>query len=80
MTRSELEILIKARAAELRTAIAAERGAWLQGLLGMPQEVLAERDGTGHAPNFARVRLSPGTQAGAIVNVTPTQIVEGLLA
>jgi len=72
--------LIKARAAELRTAIAAERSAWLQGLLGMPQEVLAERDGTGHAPNFARVRLSPGTQAGAIVNVTPTRIVEGLLA
>ena len=70
---------IKARAAELRAAVAAERAAWLQGLVGQPQEVLAERDGTGHAPNFARVQLPPGTQAGTIVTVTPTRIVEGLL-
>jgi threonylcarbamoyladenosine tRNA methylthiotransferase MtaB len=71
---------IKSRAAELRAAVAAERAAWLQALLGKPQEVLAERDGTGHAPNFARVQLAPGTQAGLIVTVTPTRIVEGLLA
>ena len=43
-------------------------------------EVLAERDGTGHAPNFARVQLPPGTHAGTLVTVTPTRIVEGLLA
>lgn len=71
---------IKARAAELRRVIAAERAAWLHSLLGRPQQVLAERDGTGHAPNFARVQLAPGTQAGTIVTVTPTRIVEGLLA
>jgi threonylcarbamoyladenosine tRNA methylthiotransferase MtaB len=41
--------------------------------------VLAERDGTGHAPNFARVRLAPETIAGTIVTVTPTQINAGLL-
>lgn len=71
---------VKARAAELRAAVADVRAKWLQSLLGQPQEVLAERDGTGHAPNFARVLLPPGTQAGTIVTVTPTRIVEGLLA
>lgn len=70
---------IKARATELREAIARERAAWLQSLLGQSQQVLAERDGTGHAPNFARVRLAPQTQAGTIVTVTPTKVVEGLL-
>ncbi len=73
-------IAIKARAGELRHAVSEQRSAWLQTLLGKPQEVLAERDGTGHAPNFARVQLAPGTQAGTIVTVTPTRIVEGLLA
>lgn len=72
--------IIKSRAAALRAAVASEQAAWLQTLLGKPQEVLAERDGTGHAPNFARVQLAPGTQAGFIVTVTPTRIVEGLLA
>lgn len=71
---------IKARAADLRAAVAAQRGPWLAGLLGKPLEVLAERDGTGHAPNFARVQVLPGTEAGTIVTITPTRIVEGLLA
>jgi threonylcarbamoyladenosine tRNA methylthiotransferase MtaB len=71
---------IKARAAELRGAIADVRAAWLTTLVGKPLDVLAERDGTGHAPNFARVQLPPGTEAGQIVTVTPTRIVEGLLA
>ncbi len=71
---------IKARAAELRAAMARERQAWLQSLVGQPQDVLAERDGTGHAPNFARVPLSAGTAAGALVTVTPTRLIEGLLA
>ena len=71
---------IKARAAELRAAVAVERAQWLESLIGRELEVLAERDGTGHAPNFARVLLPPGTEAGTIVTVTPTRIVEGLLA
>jgi threonylcarbamoyladenosine tRNA methylthiotransferase MtaB len=71
---------IKTRAAQLRAALADVRARWLTSLVGQPQEVLAERDGTGHAPNFARVRLAPGTEAGTIVTVTPTRIVEGLLA
>ncbi len=71
---------IKSRASELRAAVAGERGNWLQMQLGQPLEILAERDGTGHAPNFARVQLPPGTKAGMIVRMTPTRIVEGLLA
>lgn len=70
---------IKARAAELRGAVAKQRAEWLESLLGQELEVLAERDGTGHAPNFARVQLPSGTQAGTLVTVTPTRIVEGLL-
>ncbi len=72
--------VIRARAAELRAAVAGERNLWLTSVLGTPLSVLAERDGTGHAPNFARVQLPPGTIAGTILTVTPTRIVEGLLA
>ncbi|HVR89502.1 MAG TPA: MiaB/RimO family radical SAM methylthiotransferase [Novosphingobium sp.] len=71
---------IKARAAELRDTVAQQRAQWLATLLGTPLRVLAERDGTGHAENFARVQLAPGTPVGSIVTVTPTRIVEGLLA
>lgn len=70
---------IKARAAALRSAVASQREQWLESLIGKQLEVLAERDGTGHAPNFARVQLPPGIQAGMLVTVTPTRIVEGLL-
>lgn len=71
---------IRARAAQLRAAVAQERARWLATLVGKPLQVLAERDGTGHAPNFARVALPPGTIAGSIVTITPTRIAEGLLA
>ena len=71
---------IKARAAELRAEVAAVRLEWLASLIGQPLSVLAERDGTGHAPNFARVLLPPGTRPGTIVTITPTRIAEGLLA
>jgi threonylcarbamoyladenosine tRNA methylthiotransferase MtaB len=71
---------IKARAAELRATVAEERTRWLNSLLGQPLDVLAERDGTGHAPNFARVELPAGTLPGGIVTITPTRIIEGLLA
>ena len=72
--------LVRARAAELRSDAAAQRASWLATLIGQPQRVLAERDGTGHAENFARVQLAPGTAAGTIVTLTPTRIIEGLLA
>ena len=72
--------VIKQRAAELREAVAHERSEWLRAQLAKPLEVLAERDGTGHAPNFARVQLPEGIQAGQMTEITPTRIVEGLLA
>ena len=72
--------LIRERAAELRAAAEQVRTAWLQEQLGHRLAVLAERDGTGHAENFARVRLAPGIPRGTIVTVTPNRIVEGLLA
>jgi signal recognition particle GTPase len=50
--------VIRARAAQLRGAAAAQRTRWLNAQLGRPHRVLAERDGTGHAENFARVRLA----------------------
>lgn len=72
--------LVRARAAEVRVAVAAERARWLKGLIGQPREVLAERDGTGHSGDFAAYRLPPGTQPGQLVTLTPTCITEGLLA
>ena len=71
---------IKARAADLRAAVAVQRAGWLTAQFGRPLDVLAERDGTGHAPNFARVALPPQTTAGTIVTHIPSKIVEGLLA
>jgi threonylcarbamoyladenosine tRNA methylthiotransferase MtaB len=70
---------VKARAAALRERAAARRAAWLQSLVGESLPVLAERDGTGYAPNYARVALPPGTVAGTIMDVTPTGLREGLL-
>lgn len=70
---------IKERAAELRAEVARVRQTWLRSLVGKPSQVLAERDGTGHAENFARVQLPPGTEPGTILTVTPTCIIEGLL-
>jgi threonylcarbamoyladenosine tRNA methylthiotransferase MtaB len=71
---------IRQRAAELRAAVADVRGAWLVTHIGQPLSVLAERDGTGHAPDFARVAIPAHTAPGTIVTVTPTRIEAGLLA
>jgi threonylcarbamoyladenosine tRNA methylthiotransferase MtaB len=71
---------VKARAAALREAVADQRRHWLAAQVGRPLKVLAERDGTGHAENFARVRLPDGTRPGTIVAVTPSGVTEGLLA
>jgi len=77
--------LIRERAAELRAEGERVRGEWLAGLLGKPLRVLAERDGTGHAENFARVRLGPDSEPGTIVTIIPTHTLpttfdRGLLA
>jgi threonylcarbamoyladenosine tRNA methylthiotransferase MtaB len=71
--------LIKQRAAELRSDVAKRRDAWLNNQVGKPLSVLAERDGTGYAPNFARVDVPEGTIAGTILSLTPTSLDKGLL-
>jgi threonylcarbamoyladenosine tRNA methylthiotransferase MtaB len=70
---------IKRRAAELREAVADVRERWLRSLIGTPLPVLAEADGTGHAGNFARVAVPQGTPRGAILQLTPTGLAEGVL-
>ena len=72
--------VIAERAATLRAAVAETRATWLHSLIGTPLSVLAERDGTGHAANFARAKLPAGTPAGTLIDLTPTHITEGLLA
>lgn len=71
---------VRRRAAELRDAVAEVRERWLRGLIGTPQSVLAETDGTGYAANFARVAVPDGTPRATIVTVTPTRLEEGLLS
>jgi threonylcarbamoyladenosine tRNA methylthiotransferase MtaB len=70
---------IRRRAAELREAIAQTRADWLAGLIGQPLSVLAERGGTGHAQNYAKVRVPESVPAGTLVRVTPARVVEGIL-
>ena len=72
--------VVKARAAALRAAVADQRAAWLGSLIGQRHSVLAERDGTGYAPNYARFRVPPGTPAGTLVDITATRLEEGLLS
>ena len=72
-------VLVRSRAAELRAAVAARRERWLAGHLGTRQAVLAERDGTGHAPDFARFALPADTAPGAIIELTATALTDGLL-
>lgn len=72
--------VIRRRAAELRAQVSAARADWLASLVGKPLCVLAERGGTGHAENFAPVRLGPDARPGTIVTITPRAIEEGLLA
>ena len=71
--------LVKARAAELRARAAACRQNWLEGLVGETLCVLAERDGTGYAPNYARVALPAAARAGETIDITVSGIEEGLL-
>jgi threonylcarbamoyladenosine tRNA methylthiotransferase MtaB len=71
--------VVRTRAAELREAVARQRGRWLASLVGTPLHVLAERDGTGHAENFARVRLPDGTQVSHWLTVIPRAVTQGML-
>ncbi len=70
---------VKARAAQLREAISRRRAAWLDSLVGETLPVLAERDGTGYAPNYARIDVPEGTEPGTIIQITPERVEGGLL-
>jgi threonylcarbamoyladenosine tRNA methylthiotransferase MtaB len=72
--------VVKARAATLRARAASRRAAWLDRLVGETLPVLAERGGTGYAPCYAPVALPQGTAPGTIIDVTPSEVREGLLA
>ncbi|MBD3762690.1 tRNA (N(6)-L-threonylcarbamoyladenosine(37)-C(2))-methylthiotransferase MtaB [Rhizorhabdus sp.] len=58
---------IRRRAAALRARAEARRAAWLATLVGTRQAVLAERGGTGHAPNFAAVRFEGDAPAPGMI-------------
>ncbi|MGQ0660005.1 tRNA (N(6)-L-threonylcarbamoyladenosine(37)-C(2))-methylthiotransferase MtaB [Sphingosinicella sp.] len=58
--------VIKARAKALREAAARRRTAWLESLVGSRQRVLIERDGLGHAENFAPVRVTGSGDGEAV--------------
>jgi threonylcarbamoyladenosine tRNA methylthiotransferase MtaB len=71
---------IKARAARLRDACAAQRDAWLRTLIGSRQRVLVERNGLdGHAENFAPVRFPSPQPAGEIAVATIAALENGRL-
>ena len=71
-------VTVKARAAEMRALAAKTQTEWLASLVDKPLSVLAERDGSGYAENFARVALPEGMAAGTIATLTPRAI-EGRL-
>jgi threonylcarbamoyladenosine tRNA methylthiotransferase MtaB len=71
--------VVKSRAAELRAAVADRRADWLNSLVGETLSVLAERDGTGYAPHYARVDLPENTAASTLADVTVRSVEEGLL-
>jgi threonylcarbamoyladenosine tRNA methylthiotransferase MtaB len=49
---------VKERARRLREACGQRRMAWLRRMVGTRQRLLVEKDGRGHAENFAAVRLA----------------------
>ncbi len=71
--------VVKDRAAQLRTRAAARRADWLTRLVGETLPVLAERDGTGYAPNYARVALPSDAVAGEVIDINVRGTMEGLL-
>lgn len=70
---------IRARAEDLRNDVEGIRQQWLQAHVGSPHVVLAESDGTGYSPDFARVAVPHGTVAGTLMTITPTSLEQGLL-
>ncbi len=65
--------IIKQRAAEVRAAVASVSSHWRASLIGTTQNMLVEKDGqTGHAENFAKLKLADKTNPGALIPVRIT--------
>lgn len=72
--------VIKTRAAALREACADNRARWLLSLASTEQQVLVESGGTsGHAENFAPVRLPAPQKRGEIISATIAGVENGAL-
>jgi threonylcarbamoyladenosine tRNA methylthiotransferase MtaB len=72
--------LIKARAKALRDAVATVRASWLQSLVGSRQKIAVEQGGTsGHAENFAYVKLHRPMPEGSIVSAQVIEVKDGAL-
>ncbi len=71
--------IAKERARKLRDACARRKEAWLEGLTGTRQKILLEKNGFGHAENFAPVRLVQDAGVGSIVEVQVTAVENGTL-
>lgn len=70
----------KDRATRLRTAVAAEKARWQESLVGSEQRLLIERDVlSGHAENFAHIRLETKGISGHIAPVRVTRVTDGQL-
>ncbi|HEV7659211.1 MAG TPA: tRNA (N(6)-L-threonylcarbamoyladenosine(37)-C(2))-methylthiotransferase MtaB [Allosphingosinicella sp.] len=70
--------IAKERARALREACAARKAAWLADMVGTRQRVLVEKDGRGHAENFAPVQVARG-EVGGIIEVVVTGVEDGIL-
>lgn len=73
--------VIKARAKQLRAAVAVEKSRWLSSLPGTTQNVAVERGGLGgHAENFAYLRLNKAMPEGSIVAARVVCADDGILS
>ena len=73
-------VVIKARAKALRDAVAAEKATWMTGLIGSTQNVAVESGGmSGHAENFAYLKLDKVMTEGSIVPAKITALQDGIL-
>jgi threonylcarbamoyladenosine tRNA methylthiotransferase MtaB len=73
------QVVVRERAAELRAAVANRRALWLPRKVGAVEPVLAEQDGTGHSPDFARFRLPDGVTPGSVATLRATALADGVL-
>ena len=71
---------IKARAKALRNAVSFQRAGWLTSLIGSTQKIAVEMGGqSGHAENFAYVKLDKKMAEGSIVKAKITDAKDGAL-